>query len=106
MENINMSLVISIISAVLSFACLMYVVWKQAYEVLLPRDWLSNLRFIIFVLLVISAIGMLPVIVYQSFRLFGIDSEALRSVASVVGNFSRLASAILLVLIYNYKKVE
>lgn len=106
MGNINFIVMAGLIPALLCLGCLIYVTWRQAFEVLLPRDWLSKLRVLIFSMLIVSIIGILPVIVYSITRVVGMDSEVLRNIAGVTGNLSRLATAVLLVLIYNYKKAD
>lgn len=106
MGDVDMIAAISFAISLLSLGALMFVIRKQYYEVLIPRDWLTRLRWIIFSTLLASIIGLVPVIAYQYIRMFGGDSETLRSVATVTGNIGRLASTVLLVMIYTYRKKE
>lgn len=106
MENVNISLVFSFVTGILSLFILITVIRKQFYEILLPKDWLTGLRWIILGSLLVSLIGIVPVLVYQLFRLFSIDNEFLRNVAGVTGSLSRLSGAVLLFLIYEYKKTD
>lgn len=106
MENTNPAIVISIVISFLTATVLLWVAYKQFYEVLMPRDWLTRLRWLILAMLVVAIVGILPVITYQVCRLLGTENEVLRNVASVLGNLSRLAGAVLLMLIYRYKKED
>lgn len=105
-DSFNQSAAISLVIASLSLAALLYLAPKQMAEVLRPKNWLTGLRWRIFWILIFSIIGLIPSVVYLSIRTFGGDNEVLRSVASVAGNFSRLANVVLLIMVFNYRKKE
>lgn len=104
MENLNVSALISFVIGLVTLLAYIYVTQKQIIETLVPPDWLSGLRRIILAVLLVSVFGLVPVVVYQGCRIVGIDSEVLRNVASIAGRISQLATAILLIGIYEYKK--
>lgn len=104
MNQFNTDVALSFTIAFTALFVMVYLVPKQMKEVLSPKDWLTGLRWQILLTLVFSIIGLVPSVVYLGFRSFGIESEDLRSVASIAGNLSRLANVILLVMIFNYKK--
>lgn len=106
MESVNLSILVSLVMSILTLGAYVYVTRRQIIEVLLPKDWLTNLRIIILTILITSIIGIVPVIVFNVCRLYGLESQTLRDVASVAGNISRLATAILLVFVYEYRKGE
>lgn len=81
-----------------------YLIPKQFAEVLRPRDWLTSLRWQLLILLSIIVLLALPSLVYQGFRYFGLEYEALRNIASVTNRLSFLALVIALISIFNYKR--
>lgn len=103
MASANSSIVFSLVTGSISLLVLLYVSRKQFYEVLLPSDGLTRLRWIILIMLVVSIIGIVPVLAYQTLRLMGTDSDTLRNIAAITGNLSRLASALLLLMVYHYR---
>lgn len=104
MDDFNLSALISLLIRLFAVGIvIVYIVPKQFGEVLRPKDWLTNLRWQILLLFVFSALAAIPALSYQGIRVYGLDSELLRTVASILGNLSNLATSILLVLIYNYK---
>lgn len=85
---------------------LFYVIPKQFVEVLRPKSWLTNLRWYILILFMTSILTAVPSLSYQVLLVQGQESEILRRVASITGNISDLATSVLLVLIYNYRKKD
>lgn len=104
MTDLNPSVIFSFIIALAALFVMAYLIPKQMTEVLRPKDWLTGLRWQILLTLIASIIGLIPSVVYLALRSMGIESEDLRSVATIAGNLSRLANVILLVMIFNYKK--
>lgn len=107
MNDLNTVAIIGLLIRMASIGVvLFYVIPKQFLEVLRPRDWLTDLRWYILVLFLFSIFAAIPSLSYQLLRSNGGDSSGLRSVATITGNLSNLASSVLLVLIYNYKKKD
>lgn len=79
---------------------------KQFNEVLRPKNYLTRLRWIILAILLISIGTSIPGLLYQYGRIGGQDFQVLRNVATITSNVSRLATTILLVLVYTYRKEE
>lgn len=106
MNDFNLNLTITFSIALLALLVLAYLVPKQMLEVMRPKDWLTGLRWQILGVLVVSIVGLVPSVVYLALRNMGTESEALRTVAGISGNVSRLANAILLVMIFSYRRKE
>lgn len=100
----NYNALSGLVIGVLSLLALCYIALKQSVEISRPRDWLSGLRWQIFLVIVVSIIGLAPSLMYQYFRTIGIEADVLRNIATITGNVSRLANVILLLLIFSYKK--
>lgn len=79
---------------------------KQINEVLRPKDWLTRLRWIILTILAVSILTSIPGVVYQYSRVLGDESDFLRNFVTISSNISRLASTVLLVLVFTYRKKE
>lgn len=98
----------SLFAVITSIACvsvyIFFLMSKQVAEVVRPRDWLSRLRWIILAILVISIIASVPGIVYQVYRMLGEDSVLLRNVATITSQISKVATTILLVMVFTYRK--
>lgn len=106
MQNIDIKLVADLMLNVASLCIYIYCGSKQWAEAVLPRDWLTRLRWIILGALIMAAVSVVPVIVYQISRIFGVDSDTLRSIAGTGGGLSRFGGALLLLLIFTYKRSE
>lgn len=105
MNDLNWYALVSLIIRVLSIGIILfYVIPKQFFEVLRPKNWLTGLRWLILLLFIFSVISAIPSLAYQFLRTIGDDSPLLRNIASISGNLSNLGTSVLLVLIYNYKK--
>lgn len=105
MNDLNWYALVSLVIRSISISIILfYVIPKQFFEVLRPKNWLTGLRWYILMLFVFSIIAAIPSLVYQGYRTFGLDAPALRNIASILGNLSNLSTSVLLVLIYNYKK--
>lgn len=96
----------SLLAFVLSVGCLtvyaLFLIPKQTQEVLKPGDALTRLRWIILTMLVISLITAVPSTVYQYYRATGVELELLRNVSAITSNLSKVATTVLLVLIFTY----
>lgn len=106
MEKLDLSIIYPLIGLLIYAGCLIYVLAKQAYEIWVPVDWLTRLRWYLFGLIVVSFLATIPVIAYQCFRLIGAENELLRDIANWTGNTARLATGILLVMIWRYRREE
>lgn len=105
MNNLNWYALASLVIRAVSVGIILfYVIPKQFFEVLRPKNWLTGLRWYILLLFIFSIVSAVPSLVYQAIRTTGSDSSILRNVASILGNLSSLSTSILLVLIYNYKR--
>lgn len=106
MGDLDLTTLWPMLSAAGSMGCILYVIYQQAYEVWVPKDYLTKLRWLLLILPVIAFIATAPVVAYNTHRLFHIENETLRNVASQTGNTSRLATGILLVTIWRYRRKE
>lgn len=88
----------------IAFLIYVHITYKQFTEVLRPKDWLTRLRWLIFGILLVAIFGFIPSLTYQFLRTIGVESDSLRNIATIAGNISRLGGAILLELVYNYKR--
>lgn len=104
MNDLNFNALTGLLISLVSLAALLYVAYKQTFEVLRPKNWLTGLRWQIYALLIISIVGLIPAITYQFCRVIHVQAEFLRSVATVTGALSRLGNAVLLVMVFNYRK--
>src|ERR1700749_4906883 len=104
MNDLNLNALSGLIISLVSLVALLYVAYRQTFEVLRPKNWLTGLRWQIYALLIISIVGLIPAIVYQFCRVINVEANFLRNVATITGAFSRLGSAILLVKVFNYRK--
>lgn len=77
--------------------------YRASEQVLLPKDGLTGLRYIILSFILAALIFSIPSIVYTSCRLLGFEYEWLRGVVNVTGGLSRIAAPILLVLVFEYR---
>lgn len=104
MSDFNVAALISLFIGVISLSVIgFYIIPKQFQEVLRPRDWLTQLRYIILLLFIFSVVAAIPALAYQFLRVFGHQNSALQNTASIFRNLSALANSVLLVLLYNYK---
>lgn len=107
MNDLNWYALASLVIRTISIGIILfYVIPKQFFEVLRPKNWLTSLRWYILLLFIFSILAAIPSLVYQAIRTGGADSSILRNIASILGNLSSLSTSMLLVLIYNYKKKE
>jgi hypothetical protein len=100
---INFNAVVSLIIGLFTLGVLIYIIPIQGRESLRPFDQLTKLRWIIFILLVLSAYTIVFPLMYQFLRATGSDSEAFRNIASISSRVSQFGTAILLLMVFKYK---
>ena len=83
-----------------------YLATLQFSQVIRPRDWLTNLRILIFAILIFTIITFLPSLAYQFVRLGGGESEFLRDLVNITGRISSVCILIILISIFKYKENE
>lgn len=104
MENTNFYVVIGLaVSIFTTLGMGFYLIPKQIAELKRPRNWLTPLRQVIFILLVISVLGSMPTIMYQIVRAMGGEIDWLRNAASISASVSRLSTFMLMVYIFKFK---
>lgn len=104
LNDINSNALTGLIIGIVTILVYLHVCYKQMYEVLSPKDWLTRLRWLILLSLLTAVLGFAPALIYQFCRAFGIDAEGLRNFANITGNISRLAGAVFIELVFNYKR--
>jgi len=95
-----------VLGSISVLALIFYLIPKMLKEVLLPKDWLTNLRWSVLSLLILVTTMALPSLVYRLLRFIGIEAEALRNVASVTSSISYLGLVIVLVFWFKYKRKD
>ena len=73
-------------------------------EALRPTDWLTKLRWRIFLVVFITVITLIPSLVYQILRLYGFDSPEIRNIVTITSKINALATFLLLIGIFFYKR--
>lgn len=103
-DNPKISIIIGLFFAFAWLGALLYVTVLQTFEVATrPKDGLTALRNMIYVMLWIAVLGRIPSITYQLCALFDLKAPFLQNVARITGNIAGLASGILLVMIFRYR---
>lgn len=102
--NVNPYALFGVFSSFIAIVVLVYVCYKQLLETTQPRNWLTNLRWYILVLLMVSAMTAVPALAYQLVRVQGHDSHTLRNFVTITSNISKLTTSFLLLMIWNYKR--
>lgn len=102
----HISITIGLVVAILSIAPLPVLAFFQLREALQPWDYLSRLRWYLFILLTFVTLTAVPSIVYLFMRYFNYDNETVRALVTILGNIRALGSSLLLVLIFTYKRKE
>jgi hypothetical protein len=107
MMDFNISAIIGLIMRCIgALILILYVVPKAFTEALRPKDWLTGLRAQLLIFFSLAIVASVPAIVYQTLRIYGIDSLDLRNFASISGNLSFLLICILSAMLYNYRRKE
>ena len=99
----------SLFSAILGIITLItvcYVFHLQVVEFFQPRDKYRRIKVLLMVVSLIFMITMIPVILYQVYRSFGIDIPELRSLATYTGRIGPLAMALSWLMIYKSNKID
>lgn len=105
MNDLNIYVLIGLIIRIVAIGYIvLYIVPKQFFEVLRPRNWLTGLRWKILFFLLFIVLTAVPSLTYQGTRLHSVSVNSLQNLSSVTGNLSYLGLAVLLGMIYNYRK--
>jgi len=100
----NYNALSGLVIGIVSFVILCYVAYLQALETSRPSDGLTGLRWRIFAIIAISIVSLVPALMYQYFRTIGVESEGLRNVATITSRISSLATIVLLLDVFRYRK--
>lgn len=80
-----------------------YILPLQTKELKRPKDGLTRLRWMLWIILFLTVVVAIPALSYQLLRATGTDLPWLRNVATIFGSLVRPLNAILLVLVWRYK---
>lgn len=105
-DSVNLNALTGLVIGIITIVVYIHVCFKQLYEVTKPPDWLTRLRWLILLSLMTAVVGFAPSLMYQFLRVFHQESEGLRNVANITGNISRLAGAVFIELVFNYRYRE
>lgn len=83
-----------------------YLTVRQFREVIRPKSWLTGLRLLILLTLVLTTITFIPSIFNLYFTAIGERYEVLRTASVLIGSLNLVGSTVFLVLIYTYKKKD
>lgn len=80
-----------------------YVLFLQIEEYFQPKDKYTGIKLRLLILNNIFIVTMVPVIVYQLLRAFGMNSHLFRIIVTLVSGIGPLAMSIAWYLIYRHK---
>lgn len=107
MNDINLNALIGFIIRVIAILYLtLFIFPKQIREVFRPKSWLTGLRQRILALILFIILTGAPSVMWQFCRAFNIKAPFLQNLTTITGNLSYLGLAVLLGLIYSYRKKD
>lgn len=105
--DFNLLATIGFVIRLLAIGIILFLVLPRAIiELLRPHDWLTGLRWRLLGVFVFTILASVPSVIYQILLVYGIQSDILRAVITITGNLSFLGFAVLVLMIYNYRRKE
>lgn len=100
------SLLLSLFVSTIIIIGYTHLAFKMGFEVFRPKDWLTPLRWMIFLSVMGIILTIIPGVVYRILQLYGYDSEATLNTIRIVTSINSLVTLTLIYSVFSYKKKE
>lgn len=102
----NLPVLFSIFFGLVLFIGYSYISILMVKESTRPRDWLTPLRYRILAAMVLTVLTIVPSLIFQILRYYGIESGELRNIVTITSRVGGLLNLFLLYSIFTYKRKD
>lgn len=102
----NLAIILNIAFGLVLLAGYSYMSVIMVKEAMRPKDWLTPLRYRILAAMALTVLTIIPSLLFQVLRLYGYESEELRTLVTVTSRVGGITNVFLLYSIFNYKRKD
>lgn len=102
----ELGLFISLVIVIMTLILYAHLIFIHSKETIIIKDFLRKYRVYILTFLVISFLTLIPRVFYIVMRIYGIDDDNLRNLATLSESIGPFAQAIAFEVIFFYRKKE
>lgn len=106
MNITSIVILVNIFATILTIAGYIYLSIKMSRELYRPKDWLTSLRWRIFIAVFLIVLTLVPGLMYQVLRLYGVDSEDVRNIVTITSRVNSLGALLVLFSVFSYRKKD
>jgi hypothetical protein len=103
MSNEVVSIIVNITLTVVAIVGYLYLSVLMAKEVTRPKDKLTPLRWRIFAAVFVIVMTLIPSLIYQILRLYGLDTDLIRNIVTITARINSIGALAILFAVFTYR---